>query len=139
MNLRNSLAYHVTTLQANAWYNLFIAFLATVSLLILGIELFDVKNPTTISSLHYIDLAIAWLFLTDFCLGLWLNRAQTRQEYWRHNWLNLVSSIPISSELTQALRILRIWRAARILRVSANFWFARTRLHKSGINTSRVQ
>lgn len=131
--------YYITILQANPWYNLLITVLATISILGLGAEIFLIDDPTTILTLQRIDLVIAWIFLSDFFLGLLFNQAKTRSEYWRTNWLNLVSSIPISSEITRTLRVLRILRATRLLRVSANFWFAQTRLHTSTKNITRVQ
>jgi hypothetical protein len=124
-------AHYVTKLQANPWYNLLITVLAAVSITLLVIEIWWTPAAATLEQFHELDLIIAWIFLSDFFAGLLWNQALTRRDYWRRNWLNLFSSIPISSELTQMLRILRIWRAARVIRVSANFWFARTRLHYS--------
>ena len=75
-------------------------------------------------------MTIAWIFLADFFIGLLATPAFFRSTYWRNNWLNLISSVPISNELTQALRLLRIVRAVRVIRVGLNFWYAKRRLNQ---------
>ena len=126
----------VQYLQNNFWYALLIVLLAVISILLLGYELLKPDMPKDrLLLLQQIDLVIAWIFLSDFFLGLIFNsREKGVRVYWRENWLNLASSIPITSEVTRFLRILRIVRALRIIRSARvvrslmNFWFAKQRL-----------
>jgi len=114
----------LTALQSNGWYALGLLILAIVSLTLLIYELVSDLDPSTLELLDNFDLWVAYIFLIDFCLGLFFNLRHTKKEYLRHNWLNLVSSIPVSLDLMQALRILRALRAIRVVRASLNVWFA---------------
>lgn len=126
-NIRTFLEQHVTSLQANLWYALVIAILAVVSILMLGYEFSTWANPAIVTQTQRLDIVIACIFLADFFLGLLFNTSMNTREYWKKNWLNLVSSIPITSDMIRALRILRILRAFRVIRAGMNFWFARNR------------
>lgn len=115
-------------LQQNVIYAAFIAALALFSVVLLLLEIWYGNDyPELVPISQRIDIIIAWIFLVDFFAGLLLNREVTRKEYWQQNWLNLVSSIPISSEVTRTLRILRIFRAVRAIRGGMNLWFAQRR------------
>ncbi len=118
----------VTYLQANLWYSLIIVILAFCSLLMLGYEFLPNANQNYIELFQRLDIVIACIFLTDFFLGLFFNTQFTRKEFFKHNWLNLISSIPVTSDMTRMLRILRIYRAFRVIRASMNFYFAKHRL-----------
>lgn len=118
----------MTYLQTSVWYSIVIVVLAFTSLLMLGYEFLPNANPERISLFQRLDIIIAYVFLTDFFLGLFFNRHFTRQEFFKHNWLNLISSIPVTSDMTRILRILRIFRAFRVIRVATNFYFAKHRL-----------
>ena len=127
----HKLEYLVETLQSSVWYALLIAFLAIVSLFLLAYEFFPWANLDIIPITQRLDLAIAWIFLTDFFIGLLLNKSMSKRQYWRENWLNLVSSIPVTNDAVRILRILRILRAFRIIRAATNFWFAQARLRRN--------
>jgi Ion transport protein len=117
----------VTAAQGNAWYALTFVLLALLSLSLLAYESFFTLNQSTIDTLLQIDLTIAYIFLCDFLLGLFFNNKYTHREYWRHNWLDFISSIPISVDLARALRILRVFRAIRVVASTLDFYFARRR------------
>lgn len=131
--MTNKISALVAYLQSNFWYSLFIIFLALLSLLIFIYDwifaYFGTGSSHTewIDTVNRIDLVVAWIFLSDFFLGLIFNKELTKKEYLRLNWLNLVSSIPISSEITRALRVLRILRAVRVARAATNLYFSRKR------------
>ncbi len=117
----------VTAAQGNLWYALTFVLLASLSLTLLAYEhFFDISEAASLRLLH-IDLSIAYIFFFDFFLGLFFNHKYTRREYWRHNWLDFISSIPISIDVARALRILRAFRAIRIVSSSLDFYFARRR------------
>jgi len=118
----------VTYLQANIWYSLVIVALALFSLIMLGYEFLPNANPDRAALFQKLDIIIACIFLTDFFMGLFFNTHFTRKEFFKHNWLNLISSIPVTSDMTRVLRILRIFRAFRVIRASMNFYFAKHRL-----------
>ena len=117
----------VENIQNNVWYALSIALLAVVSIGLLAYEFSPYATEEIVLITRKIDLAIAWIFLTDFFAGLLFVRSITRRKYFKYNWLNLISSIPISEDFIRILRIFRILRAFRIIRAAMNFWFARTR------------
>lgn len=132
------LQQRVTELQEGILYTTVIAVLALGSVALLGAELyFASEHPWFVDMSRSLDLAIAWIFLTDFFLGLLFNRHLSFWQYWRYNWLNLVSSIPISSEAARVLRVLRVLRALRVLRGAMNFWFARQRLRRNRQSVAR--
>lgn len=111
----------------SVWYAVVIAVLALAGAGLLAFEvLYPGLSPEHIALIHTLDLAIAWIFLTDFAVGFLLSGKTWRERfaYASHNWINLASSIPITSEATRALRILRVLRAFRIIRAGANVFFA---------------
>ncbi len=121
----------VELLQSSVLYAATIAILAILSLLMLAYEFLPWADPAIVPVTQQLDLVIAWIFLTDFFAGLLLNKSVSRRQYWRENWLNLASSIPITSEATRVLRILRLFRAFRVIRAATNFWFAQERLRRN--------
>ncbi len=117
----------VETTQNNVWYALCIAMLALLSIGLLAYEFSPYATEEIVSSTRQIDLIIAWIFLTDFFAGLLFVRTVSRSTYFKYNWLNLLSSIPVSEDFIRILRIFRILRAFRIIRAAMNFWFAQSR------------
>lgn len=126
--MRRFIEQTVSYLQHNIWYSLLIVILAFCSLLMLGYEFLPSANPDRIILFQKLDIIIACIFLTDFFMGLFFNTHFTRKEFFKHNWLNLISSIPVTSDMTRVLRILRIFRAFRVIRASMNLYFAKHRL-----------
>jgi len=126
--MKQTIQWVVTYLQGNFWYSLLIVILAITSLLMLGYEFLPNASADRVELFQQLDIVIACIFLTDFFMGLFFNTHFTRKEFFKHNWLNLISSIPVTSDITRTLRILRILRAFRIIRATMNFWFAESRL-----------
>jgi len=126
--MRSIVGQLVTYLQSSIWYSIMIVVLALASLLMLGYEFLPNSSPERIMLFQRLDIVIAYIFLTDFFMGLFFNMHYSRKEFFKHNWLNLISSIPVTSDLTRILRILRIFRAFRAIRAATNFYFAKHRL-----------
>ncbi len=125
--MKEKISLVVTAAQSNAWYALSFVMLAVLSLSLLTYEHFVDLSENTISLFLSIDLFIAYIFLSDFLLGLFFNKKYTTREYWNHNWLDFISSIPISSDMARALRILRVFKAIRVISSALDFYFARRR------------
>ncbi len=117
----------ITKVQNNPWYALGLITLAITSLSMLAYEFSPFARPEVVVWTVRFDLIIACLFLTDFFLGLFFNLKYTRKEYWRNNWLDFISSIPITADAARALRILRVLRAIRVISSALDFYFARKR------------
>lgn len=118
----------VTYLQQNLWYSLLIVILAFLSIAMLAYEFVPNADPDRILLFQQLDIIIACIFLTDFFMGLFFNRSMSSKDFFKLNWLNLISSIPVTSDMTRVLRILRIFRAFRVIRAGTNFYFAKHRL-----------
>ncbi|HMO78346.1 MAG TPA: ion transporter [Candidatus Paceibacterota bacterium] len=117
----------VTRIQNNPWYALSLMLLAFSGLGLLAYEYTPFAQPEVVRVTMRLDLAIAYIFLLDFLVGLFFNQKYTYQEYWRQNWLDFISSIPISAEMARALRILRVFRALRVISSALDVYFTRRR------------
>ncbi len=117
----------VTKIQSNPWYALLMLVLALFTVALLIYEVSPYAEDKYIELSKNLDLAVAWVFLTDFIIGLFFNLKYSKKQYWKHNWLDFVSSIPLTTELAQALRILRAVRALRVISAALNVWFGRRR------------
>ena len=115
----------ITDLQSNAWYALGLLILALAGAALLIYEFTPLADPNIVAGTVKIDLAIACIFLTDFFLGLFFNKKYSKKEYWRKNWLDFISSIPITADMARALRIFRALRALRVISSSLDIWFTR--------------
>lgn len=135
--MKSYLANIVQQLQNGILYATCIAILALFSLVLLAFEVWyvDEYQPDWVILTQRLDIAIAWIFLTDFFAGLFFNTSVSRRMYWKQNWLNLVSSIPISSDVTRVLRVLRVLRALRVIRAGVNFYFARQRVRRNQLRS----
>ena len=125
----------VTKLQHSIWWAWTMVILALIAVGFVLLEWFMVWPDSTITWFNRIDLVIAYIFLADFFAGLIFNVAyKSRRAYFKDNWLNLLSSIPITSEITSLLRALRIIRAIRLIRLiraGMNLTFAELRLKQN--------
>ena len=125
---RRRTARLIFTLQNNFWYSIFITALALISGATLAYEfLGENVSEDTILLMHKIDFIIAWIFLIDFSIGVYF--APKKLHYMRHNWLDLISSIPSPNSFFHALRIVRITRLARVTNAGLNI--------KSGVKKTR--
>jgi voltage-gated potassium channel len=94
---------------------LFIIVLAVVSAIILIIDLAAELSPEDREFLGRVDFVIALLFLTEFTVRL--VRSPDRKTFLKKYWWELLASIPITNELTQSLRGLRLLRVVRLMRI----------------------
>jgi Ion transport protein len=118
-----AIATTVTRVQSGVWYNGLIIFLAVASLCLFAYEWVPGASPTLLLVIVPIDHVVAYIFLTDFFLGLFFNQNyQSRRAYFGDNWLSFVSAIPVTSEVTQVLRAARVWRALRVIRIGVDLW-----------------
>lgn len=75
-----------------------------------------------------LDFAIACIFFADFILGMVFNNGGlTYVRYIRQNWVDLLASIPLTYDMARALRILRIFKAVRVLSASLDFLLSERR------------
>jgi hypothetical protein len=117
LHTKTKIASVVTEVQHSLWYATVMLVLALLSG---GVLIYEILSPGTPSLVLWlqIDLIITFIFLTDFLTGLLFDRSYpNRREYLKDNWLNLVSSIPITTEVTSFLRILRAVRALRVIKL----------------------
>jgi Ion transport protein len=127
----------VTSLQSGVWYTLLVIGLALMSVGFLVYEWTPGARPDIIALGDTLDLYVAYVFLLDFLLGLAFNTSyRNSRQYWRDNWVNLLASIPVTSEVTHALRVLRVLRAVRVLRVVLGVWMVKQQLTQTRISRS---
>lgn len=121
-----SLRKNVTKVQAGLLYNSLIIALAVAGFCFLVYEWLPGAKSTFVGIGSAIDLTVAYIFIVDFFFGLLFNTEfKGKKDYLKKNWPDLISSAPITSEVTQVLRLLRIWRAVRVLRVAIRIWNAK--------------
>ncbi len=94
----------------------FVVILLVLGLLSLEFALGEANLPPWLSSdrLFLIDTICCTIFMAEFIMRL--KAADSRRWFWKHHWLDLVTSIPIPGE-AQVLRFGRIARVMRIARV----------------------
>lgn len=122
-----TLAKYITSLQQNLWYASVMVLLAVIGLGMLMYEFSPWARSEVVLVTTKLDLLIAYIFLIDFFVGLFFNQRYSRTDYWRKNWLDFISSIPITSDMARALRILRALRALRVISTALDIWFTSKR------------
>lgn len=96
-------AYH-----HNLWLEIIMGSLALVSGYMLVREFADDLSPYQIFVFDIVDLIIAVIFLGEFGVKLFL--AKNRVTYLKyHSWV-LLAAIPVTTPLTQSLRLVRLLR-----------------------------
>lgn len=107
----------VTRIQMSRAYAVLIIGLALLSISLLGYEMLYQLDHESLFMIRSVDMVVAFIFLGDFVLGLLFNNLYpSKILYFKHNWLNLLSAIPVSIEFAQLLRFLRILSAFRTIR-----------------------
>ena len=102
-------------IQNRLWYIIVIAILAFASGFMFLYDYFGKDlSPLTIDLLYDLDLAIAFIFLADFCVSMFFSGRGLR--YIPENLLDFLGSLPFSDGFFQVLRILRFTRLVRVLR-----------------------
>ena len=66
-----------------------------------------------VADIDQLDLAIACVFLAEFIVRLLVS--ENMSEFLKRSWWEVLAAIPITNELTQTLRLLRILRVGRLL------------------------
>ncbi|UCG88136.1 MAG: ion transporter [Gemmatimonadota bacterium] len=110
---------------------------------VLGILLYEMYHDyeldtTVMWTLYVIDAAACSVFIGEF---LWRRKlAEDKSWFWRSNWIDLVSSIPIPpahalvaldvNTWGRALRLVRILRILRALRIVSFMWRGMERLQE---------
>jgi len=125
--MKSSLSTFVTKLQNNPWYAATMVVLAFVGAGLLGYEFTAYARPEIVVITVRLDIFIACIFMTDFFLGLFFNTKYTKADYWKKNWLDFISSIPVTADMARALRILRALRALRVISSTLDVYFTRRR------------
>ncbi|MBI2215012.1 MAG: two pore domain potassium channel family protein [Acidobacteria bacterium] len=92
-----------------------IVLLALVSVALLVFEVASDATAEEQRVIEKIDLCIAVIFLGEFAWRL--ARADDRRQFFKRYWWELLASIPLTSEMTQALRGIRVLRIVRLLRL----------------------
>jgi hypothetical protein len=123
--MKSSLSTFVTRLQQNPWYAATMVILAFIGAGLLAYEFTPYARPEVVVITIRLDLLIAWIFMVDFFLGLFFNTTYTKEEYWRKNWLDFISSIPVTADMARALRILRALRGLRVISSALDVYFTR--------------
>lgn len=91
----------------------FMLILALVSGVLLVAVLFYELTPPELMRLERIDLTIAYVFLAEFSVRFFVSR--NKYSFLRKSWWEILAAIPITNNLTQALRLLRLLRIGRLL------------------------
>jgi len=94
---------------------LFVLVLALFSVGLLIFELVAELAPHQQVILERVDLVIAFVFLGDF-LWRW-RKAENRKRFFVTSWWELLAAIPLTNEVTQTLRGLRLLRVVRLVRL----------------------
>jgi hypothetical protein len=118
----------VSCVQNSPWYALMFVLLGISGLTLLIYEFTPWARPDLVLLAGRLDFVIACLFFTDFILGMVFNNGGL--SYWRYvrkNWLDLLASIPLTYDMARALRILRIFKALRIISASIDFFISKRR------------
>ena len=97
--------------------------LALVSGYFLILEETRTLTSDQITLIDQIDIIIAFIFMTEFCVTLYLTK--DRSLFLKSRWWELLAAIPISNTMTQALRLLRLLRIVRLFRIGAHIAIAR--------------
>lgn len=105
----------LAAIRQSFWNEVFLSFLAVLSVALLVFELSIEMHDTT--WLYQLDIIIACIFLADFFIGLY--QSDNKKKYMQHNWYLLIASIPIPADLFQSLRVLRLLRLLRVVRMLA--------------------
>ena len=87
--------------------------LALISIALLIFEVFANVSPEDLKIIHYVDITIALIFLSDFIYDIY--RADDKAKFFKNRWWELIAAIPITNETTQALRALKLTRFMPLL------------------------
>lgn len=106
--------------------HLFFVVLALISGVFIIIEFLYPLTESQIALIDITDDVIALIFLADFCLRLFF--AKRKKNFMRTYWWELLACIPLTTPITQALRLVRLLSIVRIMRLVA---------HEEGVREAR--
>ncbi len=128
MKFRHTCENSIACIQDSPWYALSFVVLAVLGLGCLLYEFMPFAQPEIVRVTGNVDFAIACIFFTDFILGMIFNNGGLSYiRYVRKNWIDLLASIPLTYDMARALRILRIFRAVRIISASVDLFVSERR------------
>ena len=116
--------YHYGTPHAGALaLEIAVGVMVTVSLATVFIDAFG--NPTTdqVMAMILIDRTIAYLLLLEFVVRLLLSKQ--RWHFIRRNWWYLLATLPFYTELSEALRAIRLAGLLQLIRTTGHIIFER--------------
>lgn len=110
-----------------------IAIVSLVVMIMLAVDMF-MEVPEELSRLIWgVDLVVCGILFLDFLIGF--SRAESKMEYMRWGWINLLSAIPAIEQL-RFMRILLIARMIRAIRVLRSTYLVYTLLRAAGKPTT---
>ncbi len=87
--------------------------LAVISGILLLVVIFVPVSVSVLTLIDRIDIIIACTFLVEFIVRFLF--AEKKFYFFQTSWWELLAAIPVTNELTQALRLLRFLRIGRLL------------------------
>jgi voltage-gated potassium channel len=119
--LRLLAAQYITVRISNkAFAESALAILAILSVALLTFEIIAKSDLISMMYIYIIDGLISLVFLTHWMLRL--RKAQNRMQFLRHNWWELLASVPAYFEPTGILRFVRLVVRLRILFNSSRYF-----------------
>lgn len=103
------------SLRVIVWDDIVMMILALVSGYLLALEFTANLTETQMTSLMFADTAIALVFLSEFIIKF--SRAEQKLSFLKSHWWYLLASIPITTPITQALRLIRLLSLIRLVRL----------------------
>ncbi len=113
-------------------YKIILLFLSVYVLGVILLEVFWISDPEIKQVLQYVDLFVCVFFLIDFLVCFFT--ANSKVEYMKWGWLDLVSSIP-AVDLLRWGRVSKIVRIIRYLRAIKSVKVLLTGLHSNKFET----
>ncbi len=128
MKFKNHCENGVACIQNSPWYALTFVVLAVTGLALLLYEFTPWAKPEIVVVTGSVDFAIACIFFADFIMGMIFNNGgKTYLRYIRDNWVDLLASIPLTYDMARVLRILRIFKALRVISASLDVFISKRR------------
>ena len=106
------------TIKENIIYEIFILVLSVISIILISSTLFFEKGTEVFKIISTIDFVICIFFFFDFMIKLF--SADSKIEYLKWGWIDLLSSIPMfdAGRIGRMFRIMKIIRILRAIRSS---------------------
>ena len=105
-------------IKTASWVEGIMIMLALVSALLLFLEFTTTLALWQVQLFDFVDLCIALVFLGEFSFKLLL--AKNPKKFFEVRWWELLAAVPITTPLTQALRLLRLLRLLHLAEVTVD-------------------